>query len=81
MSEKQRLLLVEDDPSFGSVLKDYLLINDFDVTHAIDGEDGLNKFKSKDKIFMTEKIEGKKLITNYYRGVDEKTYTISEEKE
>ncbi|ADX67393.1 MULTISPECIES: response regulator transcription factor [Weeksella] len=45
MSEKQRLLLVEDDPSFGSVLKDYLLINDFDVTHAIDGEDGLNKFK------------------------------------
>ncbi|WP_068597560.1 response regulator transcription factor [Vaginella massiliensis] len=45
MSEKQRLLLVEDDPSFGSVLKDYLLINDFDVTHAIDGEDGLEKFK------------------------------------
>ncbi len=45
MSEKQKLLLVEDDPSFGSVLKDYLLINDFDVTHAIDGEDGLTKFK------------------------------------
>jgi len=45
MSDKQRLLLVEDDPSFGSVLKDYLIINDFDVTHAIDGEDGLTKFK------------------------------------
>lgn len=46
MNEKQKLLLVEDDPSFGAVLKDYLIINDFDVTHAIDGEDGLSKFKN-----------------------------------
>jgi len=46
MNDKQRLLLVEDDPSFGAVLKDYLAINDFDVTHAIDGEDGLAKFKA-----------------------------------
>jgi len=46
MNEKQKLLLVEDDPSFGSVLKDYLVMNDFDVIHAIDGEDGLSKFKS-----------------------------------
>lgn len=45
MNEKQKLLLVEDDPSFGSVLKDYLVMNDFDVIHAIDGEDGLSKFK------------------------------------
>lgn len=52
-------------------LKGYEIIN----------EDGLNKFKSKGKILMTEKIEDKKLITNYYRGVDEKAYTISEEKE
>lgn len=49
--------------------------------YEIKTEDGLNKFKSKDKILMTEKIEDKKLITNYYRGVDEKAYTISEEKE
>lgn len=49
--------------------------------YEIKNEDGLNKFKSKDKILMTEKIEDKKLITNYYRGVDEKAYTISEEKE
>lgn len=48
MNEKQKLLLVEDDPSFGAVLKDYLIINDFEVTHAMDGEDGLNKFKSAD---------------------------------
>lgn len=48
MNEKQKLLLVEDDPSFGAVLKDYLAINDFDVVHAMDGEDGLTKFKSGD---------------------------------
>jgi len=48
MNEKQKLLLVEDDPSFGSVLKDYLVMNDFDVIHAVDGEDGLNKYKNGD---------------------------------
>ena len=31
MSDKQRLLLVEDDPSFGSVLKDYLVIKKVDL--------------------------------------------------
>ncbi|CAG0910195.1 unnamed protein product, partial [Cyprideis torosa] len=35
------------DPSFGSVLRDYLSINDYDVTHAIDGEDGWAKFKAE----------------------------------
>ena len=46
MSKKNRLLLVEDDPNFGTVLKDYLMLNDYDVTHAIDGNDGLVKFKN-----------------------------------
>ncbi|MDO5509248.1 MAG: response regulator transcription factor [Weeksellaceae bacterium] len=45
MAENIKLLLVEDDPNFGAVLKDYLQINEYDVTHAIDGEDGLEKFK------------------------------------
>lgn len=48
MANNIKLLLVEDDPSFGTVLKDYLQINEYDVIHAIDGEDGLEKFK-KDK--------------------------------
>lgn len=39
-----RILLVEDDQSFGAVLKDYLTINDFDVTLATDGEEGLKQF-------------------------------------
>ena len=46
MAENVKLLLVEDDPSFGTVLKDYLQINDYDVTHAIDGEEGWSKFKN-----------------------------------
>lgn len=40
-----RILLVEDDPSFGTVLKDYLQINDYHVMHAMDGEEGLEMFK------------------------------------
>ncbi|MEH0008388.1 MAG: response regulator transcription factor [Flavobacteriales bacterium] len=43
--EKKKLLLVEDDPSFGAILKDYLILNHYDVVHAIDGESGLQKFK------------------------------------
>ncbi|WP_092736857.1 response regulator transcription factor [Riemerella columbipharyngis] len=39
-----RILLVEDDQSFGAVLKDYLTINNFEVTLARDGEEGLKQF-------------------------------------
>ncbi|MCO6564121.1 MAG: response regulator transcription factor [Apibacter sp.] len=46
MDKKVKLLLVEDDPSFGAVLKDYLSIHDYDVTLSVDGEDGLEKFKA-----------------------------------
>ncbi|WP_018675042.1 response regulator transcription factor [Riemerella columbina] len=43
-----RILLVEDDQSFGAVLKDYLTINNFDVTLATDGEQGLQEFTDND---------------------------------
>ena len=33
-----RILLVEDDQSFGAVLKDYLMMNNYEVTLATDGE-------------------------------------------
>ena len=42
-----RILLVEDDQSFGAVLKDYLSINNFDVTLAIDGELGAKRIHRK----------------------------------
>lgn len=41
----KKILLVEDDPNFGSILKDYLVMNDFDVTLAKNGMEGFEKFK------------------------------------
>jgi len=46
--ENNRILLVEDDPNFGTVLKDYLSLNDYNVTHAKDGLEGLIMFKNND---------------------------------
>ncbi|CAM1333695.1 response regulator transcription factor [Tenacibaculum aestuariivivum] len=42
----KKILLVEDDPNFGTVLKDYLALNDYNVTLAKDGIDGLIMFKN-----------------------------------
>ncbi len=44
----KKILLVEDDPNFGIVLKDYLMMNDYDVTHAKNGMEGFEKFKKND---------------------------------
>ncbi|MCF6349581.1 MAG: response regulator transcription factor [Flavobacteriaceae bacterium] len=44
----KKVLLVEDDPNFGTVLKDYLSLNDYDVTLAKDGLEGLIMFKNND---------------------------------
>ena len=41
----KKILLVEDDPNFGSILKDYLMMYDFDVTLAKNGMEGFEKFK------------------------------------
>lgn len=41
---KSKILLVEDDPNFGSVLKDYLELHDFEVRLAHDGEAGWKSF-------------------------------------
>jgi DNA-binding response OmpR family regulator len=44
-TENKKILLVEDDQNFGSILKDYLMLNDFDVTLAKNGMEGFEKFK------------------------------------
>ena len=44
----KKILSVEDDPNFGTVLKDYLALNDYNVTHAKDGIEGLIMFKNND---------------------------------
>ena len=49
MTEVQKkILLVEDDPNFGTILKDYLMMNDYEVTHAKNGMEGFEKFKKDD---------------------------------
>lgn len=45
MSDAKRILLVEDDPNFGIVLKDYLSLNNFNVTLARNGMEGYEKFR------------------------------------
>lgn len=44
-SDLKKILLVEDDPNFGTILKDYLTINNYNVTHAKNGMEGFEKFK------------------------------------
>lgn len=44
-TEKKKILLVEDDPNFGIVLKDYLTMNDFEVVLAKNGMEGFEKYK------------------------------------
>lgn len=45
MRSSNHILLVEDDESFGYILREYLEIHGFSVTLATDGEDGLKAFK------------------------------------
>lgn len=46
MKSNNKILIVEDDPNFGSILRDYLNLNDYKVTLAKNGIDGFEKFKS-----------------------------------
>ncbi|MEI6884541.1 MAG: response regulator transcription factor [Bacteroidota bacterium] len=45
--ESKKILLVEDDPNFGSIMKSYLEMNDYLVTLKVDGKQGLSAFKSQ----------------------------------
>lgn len=47
-TNNRRILLVEDDPNFGSILKEYLMINSYEVTLAKNGIEGFEKFKKED---------------------------------
>ena len=46
MSNEIKIFLVEDDLSFGSVLKSYLEINDFEVVWVDDGKYAIDRFRS-----------------------------------
>lgn len=46
MKTNYHIFLVEDDLSFGSVMKSYLELNDYQVTWVDDGKHALNKFRN-----------------------------------
>ena len=48
MKSNNKILIVEDDPNFGSILKDYLSLNDYKVSLAKNGIEGFEKFKSNE---------------------------------
>ena len=45
--KRKKILIVEDDPNFGSILVDFLRLHSFNVTLSKNGVDGLKKFKSQ----------------------------------
>lgn len=46
MTYHHKILLVEDDPNFGKILKSYLELADYQVTLKEDGKMGLSSFKN-----------------------------------
>ena len=40
------ILVVDDEQGIRDIIKEYLVLEDFEVIEAIDGVDGLNKFKN-----------------------------------
>ncbi|NQU87114.1 MAG: response regulator transcription factor [Mariniphaga sp.] len=46
MNKKSHIFLVEDDLSFGAVLKSYLEINEYDVTWVDDGKYAVDRFRN-----------------------------------
>ena len=48
MADAKNILLVEDDPNVGIVLRDYLNLNGFQVTLAKNGMEGFDKYKKGD---------------------------------
>jgi len=40
------ILVVDDEQGIRDIMKEYLLLEDFEVIEAVDGVDGINKFKN-----------------------------------
>ena len=48
MKTNKIILIVEDDPNFGRILKDYLTINNYEVILAVNGIEGFEKFNKSE---------------------------------
>ena len=47
-NDNKKILIVEDDSNFGNILKEYLSLNDYNITLAKNGIEGFEKFKKKE---------------------------------
>lgn len=43
-ADKRKILLVEDDINLGTILKDFLEIKNYKVSHSVNGVDGINAY-------------------------------------
>jgi DNA-binding response OmpR family regulator len=64
--DKKLILVIDDEQGIRDIIKEYLVLEDFEVIEAIDGVDGLNKFKSNNITFvildvMLPKMDGWKV--------------------
>ncbi|MDD3414711.1 MAG: response regulator transcription factor [Lachnospiraceae bacterium] len=44
--DKKQILVVDDEQGIRDIIKEYLILEDFEVIEAVDGVDGLNKFNN-----------------------------------
>lgn len=51
MSDKKKILVIEDDPNMGFLLKEFLTSGGFNITLCKDGDSGLGAFKESDYDF------------------------------
>ena len=47
IAERKKILIVEDDFNFGNILRDYLILNDYNVVLAKNGIEGMEKFEKE----------------------------------
>ncbi|MCH1452897.1 MAG: response regulator transcription factor [Flavobacteriaceae bacterium] len=47
IAEQKKILIVEDDFNFGNILRDYLILNDYNVVLAKNGIEGMEKFEKE----------------------------------
>ena len=75
MSKRKKILLVEDDPNFGSILNDYLNLHSYSSMLARNGIEGLEKFKKHSFdlciVFLTAKSLKDDIIKGFKIGADD----------
>ncbi len=80
MKQKAHILLVEDDPNLGMLLKDYLALKGYEITLEKDGQKGFERFNAESfdvcvLDVMLPKLDGFELATQMLK-IDKNTRII-----